>query len=211
MADQNKSGSAGGPDDEAIQDLLQKCKDNPDYKVLTRAEYEKLLALSLVVTTTPHTLRTQSIGQDVRPRFTFRNPLDASSPIPRFQQRFINSPGFNTSFIAQPFHPPKLPIFSGSEEPQKGETSYEVWSFEVKCLQNVADLPEHVLLQSIRTSLRGAARSMLIPLGEHASVTDILNKLNGFYGNVKTGETLMQTFTMTFRKILSLLLLMAPV
>ena len=97
MADQNKSGSAGGPDDKAIQDLLQKCKDNPDYKVLTRAEYEKLLALSTVVTTTPHTLRTQSVGQDVRPRFTFRNPLDASSPIPRFQQRFINSPGFNTS------------------------------------------------------------------------------------------------------------------
>ena len=29
---------------------------------------------------------------------------------------------------------PKLPIFSGSEEPQKGETSYEVWNFEVKCL-----------------------------------------------------------------------------
>ena len=45
MADQNKSGATGWPDDKVIQDLLQKCKGNPEYKLLTRAEYENLLAL----------------------------------------------------------------------------------------------------------------------------------------------------------------------
>ena len=41
---------------------------------------------------------------------------------------------------------------------------------------------------------------MPIPLGEHASVTYILNKLFGFYGNAKTGETLMQTIYSDFQK-----------
>ena len=38
------------------------------------------------------------------------------------------------------------------------------------------------------------------PLGENASVTDILNKLDGFYGNVFSGETLIQSFYSDFQK-----------
>ena len=75
----------------------------------------------------------------------------------------------NTTFAQRPYVP-KLPIFSGAEEPQKGETSYEVWSFELKCLQKSAYLPKHLLLQAIRNSLKGTARSLLVPLGKTASV-----------------------------------------
>ena len=53
---------------------------------------------------------------------------------------------------------------------------HEVWSYEVRCLQKLEFLSEQVLLHSIRTSLRGAARD----LGEDASVDKILNKLDGF-------------------------------
>ena len=83
--------------------------------------------------------------------------------------------------------------FSWLKEPAKEETSYEVWQYEVKCLQK-SDLPEHMLLHSIRTSLRGAARDMLIPLGEDASVNDVIGKLDDFYGNVSSAETILQSF-----------------
>ena len=89
---------------------------------------------------------------------------------------------------------PKLPIFSGSEEPQKVNPHNEVWNFLVKCLKNTAYFSEHLLLQAIRNSLRGTARNMLVPLGESATADDILEKLDGFYGNVCTSETLMQSF-----------------
>ena len=61
-------------------------------------------------------------------------------------------------------------------------------------------LPDHLLMQAIRNSLRGAARDMLIPLGENASVEDILNKLDGFYGNVSTTHTLIQSFYNDYQK-----------
>ena len=51
-----------------------------------------------------------------------------------------------------------------------------------------------MLLHSIRTSLRGAARDMLIPLGEDASVNDVIGKLDDFYGNVSSAETILQSF-----------------
>lgn len=56
------------------------------------------------------------------------------------------------------------------------------------------------MLQSIRNSLKGSARSILVPLGENASVIDILDKLDGFYGNVSSSETLIQSFYSDFQK-----------
>ena len=41
---------------------------------------------------------------------------------------------------------------------------------------------------------------MLIPLGELATVDDILGKLEGFSGIVSSGATLMQTFYSDFQK-----------
>lgn len=89
---------------------------------------------------------------------------------------------------------PKLPTFSRTDEPQKGEVKYEVWNFEVKCLQNSGQYPEHILLQAVRNTLKGLARSMLVSVGDKASLEDITKKLDGFFGNVASGETLMQSF-----------------
>lgn len=204
-----------------FQKLITKVNENPDYKVLTKEEYESLLAIASHrdnKTSTPNTAvknTQENVVKPKLPKVTFQNP--GISPVPRLQFLFNNpqnpnssqvntSPHnpnvsqVNTSFTAQPYNYPKLPFFSGSEEPQKGETTYEVWNFEVKCLQNANYFPEHVLLQSIRNSLKGDARTMLVPLGEHASVSDILNKLDGFYGNVSTSETLIQSFYSDYQK-----------
>lgn len=181
-----------------MDQLLEQVKANTDYKVLTKEEYESLLAIAShkdSKTSTPQVAPGKDMG--AKPKFSFVAP--GLSPVTRMQQ-LLNTSKPNTSFVAQPFHIPKLPFFSGSEEPQKGECSFEVWSFEVKCLQNSPDLQEHVLLQAIRTSLKGSARSLLIPLGENANVADILEKLDGFYGNVSSGETLIQSFYNDYQK-----------
>lgn len=194
----------------SLEDMVKKVNENADYKVLTKEEYESLLNIASHRTSTPHPTKDDSV---TRPKvsmpqttevqqqnFTFASPALASVPRLKFLSQSQSSKQLNASFQALPYSYPKLPFFSGSEEPQKNETTYEVWSFEVKCLQKVEDLQEHVLLQSIRNSLKGTARAMLVPLGEHASVQDILNKLDGFYGNVSTSETLIQSFYNDFQK-----------
>ena len=103
------------------------------------------------------------------------------------------------SFVPSPYVP-ELPTFSDFEESQKGETTYEVWSLEVKCLQSSSVLPEPFLLQSIRNSLNGSARSILVPLGQNATVAAILAKYDGFYANVISSETLIQSFYSDYQK-----------
>ena len=93
-----------------------------------------------------------------------------------------------------PVNYPKLPSFSGGDTQQKGEVSYDVWSFEVRCLESSGEYPDHMIMQSMRNSLKRTARSMLVTLGKDATIQDMLTKLDGFYGNVSTSEILMQSF-----------------
>lgn len=198
-------------EDDKMKKMVEQIEAGKKYKVLTQEDYDALLAInanknlgavggvpSITHINTP-TSSTPSVSKpDVRPKFGF--PFPGPSPIPRLQQMFNNSQPLNTSFVAPSYSQPKLPIFSGQDDPPKGEVTYEVWSFEVKCLQNSHYLPEHVLLQSIRHSLKGSARSIIVPLGETATVADILQKLDVFFGNVSSCETLMQNFYSDYQK-----------
>ena len=53
-----------------------------------------------------------------------------------------------------------------------------------------------VILQAIRNSLKGKARGLLLSLSEEATPDDIIEKLEGVYGNVYDCETIMQNFYM---------------
>ena len=197
--------ASGGKPDTELNEALKKFQGNDEYKVLTKADYENLLALAKKNMTTgsprlAQLLTPSPATQGAKPKFTFAYPNTTPTPVPRLQHTANFSHMLNTSYVPQNFTFPKLPVFSGSEVPQKGEATYEVWSFEVKCLKNIQELPEHTLLQSIRNSLRGSARDMLIPLGEKATVDEILEKLEGFYGMASSGATLMQTFYNDFQK-----------
>ena len=46
----------------------------------------------------------------------------------------------------------------------------------------------------IRNSLKGNASSVLVPLGEQATLVQVLAKLAGFYGRVRISMTLLQEF-----------------
>ena len=117
-----------------VQEAIKVLKDDPNFKVITKVEYDSLMARSKMAST-PHL--TSPIGRGKN--FQFFSP--GLSP----------NPGLNTSVIGQ-YNVPKLPIFSGAEEPNKGEVNYEVWNFEVKCLQKTGQVPEYILLQTIRNN-----------------------------------------------------------
>lgn len=188
--------------EEELANMVKTINENKTYKVLTVEEYEHLMARASQGDTNRNVSFTPNPTEGVagaRPKTTpnlnLRSPLTTSTP----RLQFLLDRSQQQTYTPSPYIP-KLPIFSGSEEQQKGEISYEVWSFEVRCLQNSPYVTEHILLQSIRNSLRGTAREMLVPLGNTATVKDILDKLDGFFGNVYTGETLMQTFYNDFQK-----------
>ena len=49
-------------------------------------------------------------------------------------------------------------------------------------------------MQVLRKSLRGTARRALISLGENATLSEVLEKLDMLFGNVATNESVMQSF-----------------
>lgn len=99
-----------------------------------------------------------------------------------------SNPGFNlgnntsTQVYEITNNVPRIPQFSGDEPPQKGDVSYKEWRFLVQCLVGDPDIKPNLLIQSIRRSLRGTAKNMLIPLGEKATVKQILSKLDVLFG-----------------------------
>ncbi|XP_062621853.1 uncharacterized protein LOC134283423 [Saccostrea cucullata] len=184
MATGNGNGAGkADAEDNSIEHYINEVNKDPNYKVLTKEEYDVLVNASL--------------KQEQKTSTPFKSPgWIPFSPMTKLLNTMSDSknPG-NVSMLQGNRYPtPKLPTFSGTDEPQKGEVRYEVWNFEVRCLLNSNQYPEHILLQAIRNSLKGLARSMLVSVGDKASIQDILKKLDGFFGNVASGETLMQSF-----------------
>ena len=190
----------GGRDEHILQKLIDQINAEPHYRVVTKEEYD-FLRLRRPPTSTPNVQ--QGLFDGTKPKFPPVSypllPVYPPGHVP--MQGRVPSPGyvpsprfFNNSALLQNTNPApiKLPTFSGSEQTQKGEVSYDVWSYEVRCLKG--QWPDHVLLQTVRSSLKSTAREILIPLGESASVDKILAKLEDFYGNVCTPENIMQNF-----------------
>lgn len=87
---------------------------------------------------------------------------------------------------------PNLPIFSG--EHKAGEVVFDVWKYEARCVIREAAFPKAVILHSIRNSLRGKARSLLITIAEDISPMGIIEKLDGVFGNVCDNEAVIENF-----------------
>ncbi|XP_061170721.1 uncharacterized protein LOC133180168 [Saccostrea echinata] len=187
------SNTAGAKDDKGkkeLQDLIDQINSEQHLRVLTKEEYDRLLNKEPPTGATFQHPKVQlNFGEGAIPKFRSKESL--------LSQRYFSPSALYqnpNSTLCQILNPNsvKLPTFSGSEPLQKGKVSFDVWSYEVRCLKN--QLPEHVLLHSVRSSLKGLTREMLIPLGEFASVDNILMKMEDFYGNVSTAENIMQNF-----------------
>lgn len=89
---------------------------------------------------------------------------------------------------------PRFSTFSGEE---KCETSIEVWKNDVECVLRDGACFPNIILQSIRSSLIGKARSLLLILQTDATPAQILTKLDGVFGNIYPTEKLIQQFYAT--------------
>ena len=87
---------------------------------------------------------------------------------------------------------PYLPQFSGQNE--TGDVSYEVWKHEVICLLREGLYSESAILQGIRKSLKGKARSVLAHLGHGISPWDVLSEFSCLYGLVSSAEKVKERF-----------------
>ena len=116
--------------------------------------------------------------------------LNLSPERPRnpYHSRELDAP-FTSSRI------PKLPTFTGN-----GEAEFEIWKYDANCLIKEGVYPAPALREAIRESLKGQARGILLHLGEHATVRDIMLELEGVYGNVQTSEKLKETFYSEYQR-----------
>lgn len=166
-----------------ISDQVSK---DPNYKILTKEEYEVLLNASVkkehkTSTPIPALLNAGLNNKPTTPSKKVGTTF-SFSPITKLVKAVEEPETPTTSNVStlsgNQYTVPKLPTFSGTDEPQKGEVKYEVWNFEVKCLENSGQHPEHILLQAVRNSLKGLARSMLVSVGDKASLEDIMKRKN---------------------------------
>ena len=104
------------------------------------------------------------------------------------------TPSFTPSLAHYHVSPLNTKISQFSGDDQKGDVSYVEWRYEVKCLVQDPDFPQTSLAQTIRRSLRGTARRILVALSEQASASDMLGKLDSLFSDVSTNEMVMQDF-----------------
>ncbi|XP_060567740.1 uncharacterized protein LOC132726440 [Ruditapes philippinarum] len=87
---------------------------------------------------------------------------------------------------------PELPSFSG--DGKYNSSMFEIWRYDVNCVIDEGNYPPFIIREAIRKSLKGSARGVLLHLGENATVPEILNELDGIYGNVHSTERLKEQF-----------------
>ncbi len=92
-------------------------------------------------------------------------------------------------------HPqiPRIASFSG-DDTSKGDTTYDLWKFEVECLVDGGLYSEAMICQAVRKSLKGQAAGAVKRLGTGVTVRNILKHLEDVYGVVDAGEVLLAEF-----------------
>lgn len=88
---------------------------------------------------------------------------------------------------------PRLPMFSGDPN-SKNDTPYTQWQYEVRSLMNDSSWSSAVIMQAIRRSTKGLAATLLHSLGIAASAQQVLDKFEVVFGNILSGDDLMQEF-----------------
>lgn len=84
--------------------------------------------------------------------------------------------------------------------PKLNENQFEEWRIEVRVMLKSKLHQQDLLKQAVRNSLTGSASKVLLTMRPDVSVSDIVEKLESIYGNVKTGESVVEEFYMAKTK-----------
>ena len=108
--------------------------------------------------------------------------LTTQGKIPNVEQKAKILPGF-----------PRIATFSG-DPGSKGDTSFDLWKYEVQCLLKDKLHSREAVAQAVRKSLRGEAGRIGMRMGTDATVEKLIDKLEGVFGVVEFGETILAQF-----------------
>jgi len=89
---------------------------------------------------------------------------------------------------------PRISTFTGETPVGKGDTHYDMWRYEVKCLMAEKIHTVDSIFQAVRRSLRGEAGRIAMRLGPLADLQELLHKLDSVYGTVELKESLLAKF-----------------
>ena len=158
-----------------LQLIIDYINSQTDYHVIPKTELQSLKSSS------SQKAKTSDKSGDESEKPPPRPPL----PSPKKQDAYL--------FPYQQYGPrPNLPQFSG--ENRSGEVTFDVWKYDVRCLVHDEAYPLYAIRQSIRNSLRGKARSILVSMGEDVTPESIVQKMESIFGNVRDKEALLETF-----------------
>ena len=89
---------------------------------------------------------------------------------------------------------PYINFFSGTEPVPKNESNFEEWKVEIECLRKSTVYSEYIVNQALRNFLKGQARRVLFTQRPEATTEQIIYKLERTFGNVASGQTVLQEF-----------------
>ena len=113
-----------------------------------------------------------------------KNYLESTDKTVKVDQTSTTTNNSSTGFTQ---HNLKLSSYFSGDEKTKGECSYDLWRYKVKCLLDENAYSEEQLKTVIRRSLKGEAAHVPKRLGSDASVEAILKKIDVVYGAVAAG------------------------
>ena len=153
-------------DEKDVEKMIQYLNKNTGYKVVTDDEFKMLSSKH----SSPKTEVKFEKDEGAPPRPPPPNfPFELSRIPPATPARNLSSSVVNSTLSN--WQRPRIPTFSGD---LKGETSFDVWKFEVKCIVREGNYSNTVVLQSIRNSFKGQARNLLLRLQQRSFTTEIL-------------------------------------
>jgi len=112
----------------------------------------------------------------------------------------VSKPGTSSLPVQYLSKPQFSPFFGFSEGEQKHKgVDYRIWRYEVESAVSAGLHSEAVIVEQIRRSLQGEAKSKMVGFGSEASVSSILKLLDQFYseeGAATGGEILTRAYAM---------------
>ena len=96
------------------------------------------------------------------------------------------------STVTVPIQIPRIPVFTG--ENTKGELSFDLWKYEVKCLLMDKTYSPDIIASAVKKSLRGEAGRVAMRSGPAASTADLMEKLENVYGTLELREGILAQF-----------------
>lgn len=86
----------------------------------------------------------------------------------------------------------RITTFSG--DPESKDATFDLWSYEVRCLIKDGVHSKEIIRQAVWKSLKGEAARAVMRLGPNTTTEQMLDKLDGVFGVVDAGETLLSEF-----------------